>query len=80
MLRNRVLKLKIVEYEKDYEDSPSPITLTLPTQLIVTVLHAITQQEKLLKGLVLMPYKCISQQLMHGIQIEVMKFQVQQCF
>ena len=32
----RVLKLKIVEYGKDYEDSPSPPTLTLPTQLIVT--------------------------------------------
>jgi len=31
----RVLKLKIVEYGKDYEDSPSPPTLTLPTQLIV---------------------------------------------
>jgi len=32
----RVLKLKIVEYGKDYEDSPSPPTLTLPSQLIVT--------------------------------------------
>ena len=32
----RVLKLKVVEYGKDYEDSPSPPTLTLPTQLIVT--------------------------------------------
>ena len=32
----RVLKLKIVEYGKDYEDSPTPPTLTLPNQLIVT--------------------------------------------
>ena len=32
----RVLKLKIVEYGKDYEDSPTPPTLTLPSQLIVT--------------------------------------------
>jgi hypothetical protein len=32
----RVLKLKIVEYGKDFEDSPSPPTLTLPTQLIIT--------------------------------------------
>jgi len=31
----RVLKLKIVEYGKDYEDSPTPPTLTLPTQLII---------------------------------------------
>ena len=32
----RILKLKVVEYGKDYEDSPTPPTLTLPTQLIVT--------------------------------------------
>ena len=32
----RVLKLKIVEYGKDYEDSPTPPTLTLNTKLIVT--------------------------------------------
>ena len=39
----RVLKLKIVEYGKDYEDSPSPPTLTLPTQLIVTGVPKILQ-------------------------------------
>ena len=32
----RLLKLKIVEYGKDYEDSPTPPTLTLNTKLIVT--------------------------------------------
>jgi len=32
----RVIKLKIVEYGKDYEDSPTPPTLSFPTQLIVT--------------------------------------------
>jgi len=32
----KVIKLKVVEYGKDYEDSPTPPTLTLPTQLIVT--------------------------------------------
>jgi hypothetical protein len=32
----RIIKLKIVEYGKNYEDSPSPPTLTFPTQLIVT--------------------------------------------
>jgi hypothetical protein len=32
----RVLKLKVVEYGKDYEDSPTPPTLTLATKLIVT--------------------------------------------
>ena len=32
----RILKLKIVEYGKDYEDSPTPPTLTLTTKLIIT--------------------------------------------
>ena len=32
----KVIKLKVVEYGKDYEDSPTPPTLTLPTQLLVT--------------------------------------------
>ena len=32
----RILKLKIVEYGKDYEDEPSPPTLTLTTKLIIT--------------------------------------------
>ena len=31
----RVLKLKIVEYGKDYEDSPTPPTLTFNTKLLV---------------------------------------------
>ena len=32
----RILKLKIVEYGKDYENSPTPPTLTLTTKLIIT--------------------------------------------
>jgi hypothetical protein len=32
----RILKLKIVEYGKDYEDEPSPPTLTFNTKLIIT--------------------------------------------
>ena len=32
----RLLKLKVVEYGKDYEDEPTPPTLTLSTKLIVT--------------------------------------------
>ena len=43
------IKIKIVEYLKDYEDSPSPPTLTLLTQLIVTGVMVNYSEEKLLK-------------------------------